>query len=34
MGHFVHRYVDRSTWRPALLPQALLEAVAPLRKHA
>lgn len=33
MGHFVHVYVDRATRRPVPLPRALLDAVAPLRKH-
>lgn len=30
-GHFVHVYVDRVTRRPAILPQALQEALSPLR---
>ncbi|MCW5658827.1 MAG: acyl-CoA thioesterase [Burkholderiaceae bacterium] len=30
-GHFVHVYVDRQTRRPATLPSALLQALAPLR---
>jgi acyl-CoA thioester hydrolase len=30
-GHFVHVYVDRRTRRPAALPEALLQALAPLR---
>jgi acyl-CoA thioester hydrolase len=30
-GHFVHVYVDRRTRRPAVLPEALLQALAPLR---
>ena len=33
-GHFVHVYVDRATRRPAKLPQALLDALAPLRRPA
>ena len=30
-GHFVHVYVDRQTRRPAALPPALVQALAPLR---
>ena len=30
-GHFVHVYVDRQTRRPAPLPAALVQALAPLR---
>ena len=30
-GHFVHVYVDRHTRRPAALPAALVQALAPLR---
>lgn len=30
-GHFVHVYVERATRRPTALPQALLQALAPLR---
>jgi acyl-CoA thioester hydrolase len=30
-GHFVHVYVERQTRRPAALPKALLQALAPLR---
>ncbi len=33
-GHFVHVYVDRETRRPAKLPPALLDALAPLRRTA
>jgi acyl-CoA thioester hydrolase len=29
-GHFVHVYVDRNTRRPAVLPDALKRALAPL----
>jgi acyl-CoA thioester hydrolase len=29
-GHFVHVYVDRATRRPALLPEELRRALAPL----
>jgi acyl-CoA thioester hydrolase len=29
-GHFVHVYVDRATRRPAVLPEALRAALAPL----
>jgi len=29
-GHFVHVYVDRSTRRPVVLPEALRRALAPL----
>ena len=32
LGHFVHVYVDRATRRPVPLPQALLDALAPLRQ--
>jgi acyl-CoA thioester hydrolase len=31
VGHFVHVYVDRGTRRPVPLPNALLQALAPLR---
>ncbi len=31
VGHFVHVYVDRATRRPVPLPEALLQALAPLR---
>ncbi|HVG51060.1 MAG TPA: thioesterase family protein [Xanthobacteraceae bacterium] len=31
-GHFVHVYVDRVTRRPAILPQALQEALSALRR--
>ncbi len=31
-GHFVHVYVDRVTRRPAILPQALQEALSSLRQ--
>jgi acyl-CoA thioester hydrolase len=31
-GHFVHVYVDRVTRRPAILPQALQEALSSLRR--
>lgn len=31
-GHFVHVYVDRQTRRPAPLPDALLNALEPLKK--
>ena len=34
MGHFVHVYVDRATRRPVPLPDALLAALAPLRRAA
>jgi len=30
-GHFVHVYVERASRRPAVLPAALLKALAPLR---
>jgi acyl-CoA thioester hydrolase len=30
-GHFVHVYVDRATQRPVPLPEALQQALAPLR---
>jgi acyl-CoA thioester hydrolase len=33
-GHFVHVYVDRTTRRPVALSQALLAALAPLRRPA
>lgn len=33
-GHFVHVYVDRESRRPAELPRALLQALAPLRADA
>jgi acyl-CoA thioester hydrolase len=33
MGHFVHVYVDRTSQRPVPLPQPLLDALAPLRRH-
>jgi acyl-CoA thioester hydrolase len=33
-GHFVHVYVDRATNRPVPVPPAVLDAVAPLRRHA
>ncbi|NBT92687.1 MAG: acyl-CoA thioesterase, partial [Betaproteobacteria bacterium] len=30
-GHFVHVYVDAATRKPAALPAALTQALAPLR---
>jgi acyl-CoA thioester hydrolase len=33
-GHFVHVYVDRATNRPTALPQALRNALEPLRVQA
>ncbi len=31
-GHFVHVYVDRATRRPAVLPQSLRDALAPMQR--
>jgi len=33
-GHFVHVYVARATWRPAVLPEAFRQALAPLVARA